>query len=592
MLNRLWKPPVALGFVPIVLAMVSVPNLAFGIGGDQCGDATDLTPLLQCDGMLYVDPTMGIPTATASGGPAGRCWFSGDGVQNDRWYTWTNSSADKVWFNAWAEHFGVDARAQIAVYGDCSGMLERACEDRGENSVGALLQAFIVDPGETLYIQFDGREGDRQFDRAGFQCVRLGMSESCDDAIDLGTLSPDLTAPVVDRSPDFSPVGSSTYAEVEPYQGRLLDQPETCYQFRASEDGWMQFTATPVSNNARVTLSRDASASWEVSEFCWKGFIVGSAPQHGAAVSPGETYCLCLDSYDEPFATPFGWWRFEVHFWPKSTATNVDCATAEPVDLCTTRTVTYRNLSTAGTGDVPGIPPYESCTDPPTWWACAGYAQDLHYSLEWHQGMVDCGCTGYRVTQGQPVVPGVATVCDAATQIGTGCPIDLSNCVANQNQWAHGGRPEDSVEVTGLGQSDVGTVYHIQLDGYMVHACPDFDATFELLGCDPACTGDICSTCIPIVPTGNVDNALIARRLGDDVELFWLASTVRPSNHVVFRTSEKAEVAQTQVGIGNEERLATLAGTRFTDVGAVPTAPDPTFYQVLPADSCNEPVYP
>lgn len=574
----------------------SLRPLRLGIqaGSDTCATAVDLTAALPCDGNFYMDEPMGIGIAGPSPFPSGSCWATADAAQNDVWYRWTNAAASPMAFQVSTDDVAnVGGDSQIAVYSDCTGAIELACSD-DDGIIDFLLSdtgPFSVPAGATIFIQLDGYLGNRAFERGLFRCAVAApvVADSCLQPVALGSLSPSLTGPVVDRNGEPQPSGPSDYNEVEPTFMNVLDQPEACYTFTAMADGWVQIAATPTSNNGRVIFSADLGLTWRVANQCWSNMGGGydTSPQFGTQVSSGSSYCFCVDSAIAPLVDPGDVWDLEMHYWPQGGRANRDCATAQRVDFCASQTVNFPGLSTVGAGQEPGIDPATGCGG--TFWdLCSGFGADINYDITWTQRMVDCGCTGFRVTQTSPDLGTDARVCDAAIQIGTACPPTPATCVATVDDGLPG-TPEVAT-VTGLGAAQVGTTYHVQLDTYMQSACPSFDATFDLLGCNLAlCGGTLCAGCS--LPAGTVGNALRAVRRGGDVELNWPTATVAPPNFVVYKTALKTELPETALGIGDEMLLTTLTATMHTEIGAV-APPSPWFYEVLPADSCDQPVFP
>jgi len=592
--NKHWS----VGLTLVSLALVAPVPAADAAGGDACGMATAVGPILMaCDGDWWPDEPIGLDTASASGHPVPSCFP--EGVDNDRWYSWINSTGAPMEFAASTDAaINVPGDSQIAIFGDCTGMMELACNDDGGtfDQFLSVTPPITVAPSAQVFVMFDGYFGDAGATRAQFRCRPPrppGAGDNCTDAIPLGALAPRLGGPVVDLDNETWPQGASDVNEPDPSSGALLTQAEICYSFSAMEDGWVQLSGTPVHDASRVAWSADGGLNYTVSKQCWSAGGYDSAPQWGSAVTAGADYCFCIDAHDDPslggpVVLAGETWNLEVHYWPPTTQTNVDCASSETINFCNTTTVTRMGLSTAGAGTDPGIEPGFGCSA--TFWdLCSGDGADINYDFTWTQEMVDCGCTGFTVQQEAPFLSDETKVCDAAIQVATGCPPEPSNCVDTRDLLENG--LAELSTVAGLGAAQVGTTYHIQLDHYMTSACPSFDATFALTGCSAGC--DVCGMCTPTLPAGAVDNVVRAVESdAADVALSWSGATVNPPNHIVLRTDSKAELDETMVGIGDEQFVGVTALEMFIDVGALNPAAPRLFYKVLPADSCDDPVYP
>ena len=566
-------------------------------GGEDCPGVDISGQLGSCDGLWRFDDPIGMGVALP-GTLIGSC-FAGDGNENDAWYQWTNNTGGPVDFIVTTnDPANVGGDSQIVVWSNCAGTVELACNDDVDpvaftNTLSDTC-FFTVGNGQTIYIQFDGWNGDALWDMGLFMCKPsspFNRGDHCGDAIGLGTLTPRLSPPYGVSGLDI-PCGVSDYNTIEPTFGNPLDEAETCFTFTASADGWVQIAASPVFDNSRVILSDDGGLSWATANQCWSNGMGGydTSPQHGARVTAGRSYCMCVDAYGGvPVVDRLDLWDMEMYYWPLTTQPNVDCASAEPLDLCD-GPVTHRGLSTVGAGDVPGVPVDFGCTPTAAWATCAGHGQDLLYTLEFTQEMVNCGCQGFQVTMTSPDLGDIPRVCDAAIQVGTACPITTGSCAATVDDFEPG-----TDEVAVVRPAVAGTVYTIQADGYMASACPDFDLTVELLDCNPGC--DVCfSGCVPTPPTGAVGNAVRAVKLWPaaiDLELSWPSHTVTPANFQAFKTTQKTELAETPTGIGDETPVgAVTTNTAVVDPGVVAAMPYLLFYQVLAADNCDMPVYP
>lgn len=563
------------------------------LGGDDCVSALDLTGTLTCDGTWLVDAPIGMATATGSGNPPGACWFTGDLVDADRWYTWANTTGGPVEFAVSTNlHVSDGADSQIAVYDSCLlGTLHGCAEDISDAQFLSSTGVFPVPAGDSIVIQFDGFLADRSFEAGLFYCIPEAtiFGDNCAGAIDLGTLTPSASAPAVVRQNELEPRGVSDYSPREPTFGRFLTAAEACYQFTASDDGWVQIAAANVNNDTRIIFSDNGGASFAVAPQCYNSATggYGAAGQHGTEVSAGRDYCFCVDAGPASVVNPGDFFDLEMHYWRASGQTNVDCASAEVLDFCTTLSIAKSGLSTAATGHAPGVDPGAGGCGP--WAVCSGLGNDLHYTLTWTQGMVDCGCNGFTVTQTSPVFGVDSRVCDAAIQIHDACPGDNLTCVSTAD--ASGPGATETATVSGIGAAQVGTSYYISLDQYMESACPNFASTFTLTGCTPGCP-DLCTTCTPSAPTGAIANVLMAVKDVTDVDLSWVGATVTPPNHAVYATEDPAMLGETPAQIGSQTRIAVTSAPAHTDAGVVGTPPLFVLYKVLPADNCDETVYP
>ncbi|MFZ6051996.1 PPC domain-containing protein, partial [Halocola ammonii] len=121
-----------------------------------------------CDGAIAL-ATDGIAVegdntlSTASDAPAGDCWFGGDEVDNDIWYSFVAPEGGDVIIETFElDVDGANGDTQLQVFESCDAEASIACDDDSGESLMSQIVLTCEDyvPGETYYIQVDGWNGE------------------------------------------------------------------------------------------------------------------------------------------------------------------------------------------------------------------------------------------------------------------------------------------------------------------------------------------------------------------------------------------------------------------------------------------------
>lgn len=219
----------------------------------QCGDTCAFAPLftnLTCNGTTYYN-LLGMDQSSGQNDSKSACYT----VNNDRWFTWTNSTGEAVNFMAHTDDANnPSGDSELALYEgtSCSGATQQACED--DNGVGRSVLSYATDAsvaaGNTVYVRFDGYNGSNAFDYGYFRCCPVSEAAPGNDACGSATtISP--------SSPSYSVTNVNTC------NATLLDSTDPVMDCgstwipRQSGSVWYKYTPTSSEAIAINTIGSD-----------------------------------------------------------------------------------------------------------------------------------------------------------------------------------------------------------------------------------------------------------------------------------------------------------------------------------------------